>query len=167
MHVSSGYPRYLTNKRYANDQYASEEALEKYRPMFRYEFSLPVRLCSTQQYQIDAGYLSCATEGISQWDDFYSPGYADNIVWPDAWHAATQSDPNEREIDYAQKIPCTTWCSSGGSLGRCVWYVRFVERFGSQGQFDLSSAAANVDGAERGYFLVKRIGSTDLDTMCA
>ena len=48
-----------------------------------------------------------------------------------------------------------------------MWYVRFVERFGNQGQFDLSSAAADVDDEGRGYVLVKRIGSTDRETMCA
>ena len=165
--VVSGYPRYLTNKRYVDDQYASEAALEKYHPRFRYEFSLPVRLCSSNQYEIAAGFSSCVDEGISSWDDFYDQGYTDSIVWSGAWYMATQRDPVDREIDYAGKIPCTSWCSSGGALGRCVWYARFVERYGNQGQFDYSTAAANVDGEDRGFVLVKRIGNADLATMCA
>lgn len=144
---SPQYPGFMsygpTNQRYKFEKNFNSQVEDLYRPMFRYEFSNPVRFCSDDSNYIQQGYLDCSSIGVSGPGSIFdadNSGYVNQITWSGEWHMATAQNPPERQVlPDDQKLPCDDWCFRGTyhpGYARCHWYVRFIERSGSEGQFD-------------------------------
>lgn len=133
----------MTIPNYMYEALFSTAAAEKHRPMFRYEYSQPVRLCDTP------GSSTCEDLGISSFEDYYQTGYTSQIQWSGDWHFATSRTVADRVADPVGKLECDDSCFpyESSDLSQCMWYVRFIERYGHEGQFDKYGKIMRVDGS--------------------
>jgi hypothetical protein len=128
----------LTNFRYIYEQHLSEAGKEKYNPMFRVQLSEPI-----------SRGACVSAPGENCWEQPLNQQFLDAIVWSQTWLFATQQDPAERQVELNEEDAS---CSSG--VQGCYQYFRFVERFGTEGQYDRTAQyAKNVESTSAIFFI--------------